>query len=82
MIWPMSIIMKALTSTDDAEISDCLHLLALETTHADMFYMARKLQQGQPISIHPYVVLVGKLAVWRIKFDAGPRVPAPDIQIK
>ena len=37
MIWPMSIIMKALTSTDDAEIFDCLHLL--ETTHADMFYM-------------------------------------------
>ncbi|GAA5784321.1 glycoside hydrolase family 125 protein [Chitiniphilus shinanonensis] len=27
MVWPMSLIMRALTSTDDAEIADCLRML-------------------------------------------------------
>jgi len=37
MIWPMAIIMRALTSTDDDEIVDCLNMLA--STNADMFFM-------------------------------------------
>eukprot|EP00658_Telonema_sp_P-2_P023021 TRINITY_DN19224_c0_g2_i4.p1 TRINITY_DN19224_c0_g2~~TRINITY_DN19224_c0_g2_i4.p1 ORF type:complete len:403 (-),score=42.12 TRINITY_DN19224_c0_g2_i4:11-1219(-) len=37
MIWPMAVIMQALTSRDESEISACLEML--ESTHADMFYM-------------------------------------------
>lgn len=37
MVWPMAIIMRALTSTNEDEIVECLKMLA--TTHADMFYM-------------------------------------------
>jgi hypothetical protein len=36
-IWPMSIIMRALTSTDDTEITNCLELLG--STHANTFFM-------------------------------------------
>eukprot|EP00299_Pterocystis_sp_00344_P010098 c4436_g1_i1.p1 GENE.c4436_g1_i1~~c4436_g1_i1.p1 ORF type:complete len:487 (-),score=80.93 c4436_g1_i1:59-1519(-) len=36
-IWPMSIIMRALTSDDDNEIAECLALLA--KTHADTFFI-------------------------------------------
>lgn len=37
MIWPMSIIMRALTSNDDAEIKQCIQ--ALKTTHAGTGFM-------------------------------------------
>ncbi|TXK37666.1 glycoside hydrolase family 125 protein [Pontibacter qinzhouensis] len=37
MIWPMSIIMRALTSSSDAEIKDCLRIL--KTTHAGTGFM-------------------------------------------
>jgi meiotically up-regulated gene 157 (Mug157) protein len=37
MIWPLSIIMRGLTSTDDAEIRACVQ--ALRTTHAGTGYM-------------------------------------------
>ena len=37
MIWPMSIMMRAFTSTDDAEIRDCL--LQLITTDAGTGFM-------------------------------------------
>ena len=37
MVWPMSIIMRALTSDDDDEISECLALLA--RTHDDTFFI-------------------------------------------
>ena len=37
MIWPMSIIMRALTSSDDDEIRQCLHLI--KTTHAGTGFM-------------------------------------------
>jgi hypothetical protein len=36
-IWPMSIIMRALTSTEDSEIKHCLELLG--STHADSFFI-------------------------------------------
>ena len=37
MVWPMAIIMQALTATDDSEIAMCLEMLS--NTHADTFYM-------------------------------------------
>jgi meiotically up-regulated gene 157 (Mug157) protein len=37
MIWPMSIIMRAMTSNDTGEIVKCLHVL--KTTHANTGFM-------------------------------------------
>ncbi len=37
MLWPMSIIMKALTSTNDAEIQHCIQVL--QSTHANTGFM-------------------------------------------
>lgn len=37
MIWPISIIMRGITSKDDAEIKQCLHYL--QTTHANTGFM-------------------------------------------
>lgn len=37
MIWPMSIMMKAFTSTDDAEIADCLRMIM--ATDADLNFI-------------------------------------------
>jgi uncharacterized protein len=36
-IWPLSIVMRALTSNNDAEIKQCLH--TLQTSHADTGFM-------------------------------------------
>lgn len=46
MIWHMGIIMRALTSTDDAEIITCL--LMLKRTHADTGFMHESFDQDDP----------------------------------
>jgi meiotically up-regulated gene 157 (Mug157) protein len=46
MIWPISIIMRALTSDDDAEISHCLRMLA--STDADTGFMHEAFDQDDP----------------------------------
>lgn len=46
MIWPMSIIMRGLTSDDDGEIRQCLHWL--KTTHAGTGFMHEAFDQDDP----------------------------------
>src|SRR5580658_1216566 len=46
MIWPMSIIMRALTSTDDAEIRQCLR--SLRNTTAGTGFMHESFQKDDP----------------------------------
>lgn len=46
MIWPMSIIMRALTSADEAEILRCLSML--RTTHAGTGFMHESFHQDDP----------------------------------
>ena len=46
MIWPMSIMMKAFTSTDMAEQRQCLHWL--KTTHAGSGFMHEAFDQDDP----------------------------------
>lgn len=46
MIWPMSIIMRALTSDDPGEIRTCLHWL--KTTHAGTGFMHEAFDQDDP----------------------------------
>ncbi|MEO7068567.1 MAG: glycoside hydrolase family 125 protein [Rhodanobacter sp.] len=46
MIWPMSIIMRALTSDDTGEIRTCLHWL--KTTHAGTGFMHEAFDQDDP----------------------------------
>lgn len=46
MIWPMSIIMRALTSEDDQEIIDCLRTLI--KTHADTGFMHESFHKDDP----------------------------------
>lgn len=46
MIWPMSIIMRALTSDDAGEIRTCLHWL--KTTHAGTGFMHEAFDQDNP----------------------------------
>lgn len=45
-IWPLSIIMRGLTSTSDAEIKQCLHLL--QTTHAGTGFMHEAFHKNDP----------------------------------
>lgn len=45
-IWPMGIILRALTSTDAAEIEQCLHML--KTTHADTGFMHESFNKDNP----------------------------------
>lgn len=45
-VWPMSIILRALTSNDDAEIEDCLRLL--KTTHAETGFMHESFDPNDP----------------------------------
>ncbi len=46
MIWPMSILIRALTSTDDAEIRQCLQWI--KTTHAGTGFIHESFQQDNP----------------------------------
>jgi len=46
MIWPMSIIMKALTSESDDEIVKCLRML--KTTHAGTGFMHESFHKNNP----------------------------------
>jgi meiotically up-regulated gene 157 (Mug157) protein len=46
MIWPMSIIIRALTSTDGAEIARCLHIL--KESHAGTGYMHESFHKDDP----------------------------------
>jgi len=46
MIWPMSIIMQALTSKDTNEITDCLKIL--KSTHNETGFMHESFQKDQP----------------------------------
>ncbi len=46
MIWPMSIIMRALTSSDDDEIRQCLRLI--KTTHAGTGFMHEAFNKDDP----------------------------------
>lgn len=46
MIWPMSIIMKALTSKDDKEIQQCIQ--ALQRTHAGTGFMHESFHKDDP----------------------------------
>jgi meiotically up-regulated gene 157 (Mug157) protein len=46
MIWPISIILRGLTSTDDAEIRACVQ--ALKTTHAGTGYMHESFHKDDP----------------------------------
>lgn len=45
-VWPMSIIMKALTSTDDKEIADCIKML--RNTDADTGFMHESFHKDNP----------------------------------
>jgi meiotically up-regulated gene 157 (Mug157) protein len=46
MIWPMGITVRALTSTDDAEIRTCLH--TLQSTHAGTGFMHESFYKDDP----------------------------------
>jgi uncharacterized protein len=46
MIWPMAIIMRGLTSTDDAEIKNCIELL--RKTHGDTGFMHESFHKDDP----------------------------------
>ena len=46
MIWPLGLIVQALTSTDDAEIRRCLQIL--QTTHAGTGFMHESFNENDP----------------------------------
>lgn len=46
MIWPMAIIMRAMTSTDDQEIQNCIKTLA--ATHGDTGFMHESFHKDDP----------------------------------
>lgn len=46
MIWPLGLIVQGLTSTSDAEISDCLH--TLQKTHAGTGFMHEAFNKDNP----------------------------------
>jgi hypothetical protein len=46
MIWPLSVIMRAMTSNDDTEISDCLQIL--KTTNAGTGFMHESFNRNDP----------------------------------
>jgi meiotically up-regulated gene 157 (Mug157) protein len=78
MVWPMSILMRALTSTDDAEIRQCLRWL--RDTTAGTGFMHESFQQDNPAEFtRPWFAwantlfgeLILKLAVERPALLAG-----------
>jgi uncharacterized protein len=46
MIWPLGLIVRALTSSNDAEIRTCLH--TLQTTHAGTGFMHESFYKDDP----------------------------------
>ena len=72
MIWPMSQIIYAFTSTDDAEIRRRARMLKGSAKRLRVH--ARELLQGRPAPLHPRVVCVGQHAVRRV--DRGPDCPS------
>ena len=46
MIWPISIIIRAITSNDDAEIKECIEML--RKTHGDTGFMHESFKKDQP----------------------------------
>ena len=58
MIWPMSIMMKAFTSQNDAEIKTCIKMLM--DTDAGTGFMHER-----PEELYSFLVCMAKYAVWR-----------------
>ena len=46
MIWPLGLVVQALTSTDDAEIAQCLKIL--QSTHAGTGFMHESFNKDNP----------------------------------
>jgi meiotically up-regulated gene 157 (Mug157) protein len=46
MVWPMSIIMRALTSNNDAEIKECIDML--QKTHGNTGFMHESFHKDDP----------------------------------
>ena len=71
MAWPMSIMMKAFTSQDDAEIKRCVEMLM--TTDAGTGFMHESFNVNDPDGFHPLVVRMAEHAVRRADPQAGER---------
>ena len=69
MAWPMSIMMKAFTSQDDAEIKRCVEMLM--TTDAGTGFMHESFNVND--GFHPLVVRMAEHAVRRADPQAGER---------
>ncbi len=74
-IWPMGIILRAMTSTSDQEILLCLRML--KHTHADTGIHARGVSQRQPERLHTRLVRLGQHAVRRADRADRLRATAP-----
>ena len=61
-IWPMSIVMRAMTSSDDDEIASCLRWL--QQTDAGTGFMHESFHKDDPRSL-PAVVRMGEYPLWR-----------------
>ena len=71
MAWPMSIMMKAFTSQDDAEIKRCVEMLDDHRCRDGLH--ARVVQCERPDGFHPLVVRMAEHAVRRADPQAGER---------
>ena len=74
MIWPMSIIMRALTSTDDAEIRQCLRWL--RNTTAGTGFMHESFQKDDPEGIYPGLVRLAQYPLRRADDAVSHRAAA------
>ena len=63
MIWPMSIMMKAFTSQNDAEIKTCIKMLM--DTDAGTGFTHGIFPQERPEELYSFLVWMAKYAVWR-----------------